>query len=96
VSDVEPPPGWCYFCNEAIEGDAAEHFRSAHPHPDNVPWQHRINNVIGVLKELHEKPDLDRLDDEVLQELYLVRARLAQMRAMPVKRVKEGPDYARY
>jgi len=74
----------------------AGHIEDVHPvvqrkiQGAKISWQHRIRNVIGVLEELSDKPDIDRFDVEVLQELHLVRVRIAQLRGTPVTRVQEG------
>lgn len=96
MSDVEPLAGWCYICNDEVGPDMAGHIADNHPvvqqkiRGAKISWQHRIDNIIGVLTELKDKPDIDRFDKEVLQELHLVRVRIAQLRGTPVTRVQEG------
>jgi hypothetical protein len=99
VSDVEVVAGRCFLCLEEVPGGIDDHLATRHPTPVRKPgapdmtWQDRTAKVIGALRELITKPDIDRFDEEVLQELYLVRVRLAQVRGTPVKRVKEGGSH---
>lgn len=100
MTDVRPIEGWCYLCNDTHEGEAQAHFADQHPPvyrrpvDEQVPWEDRLDRVVIVLSEIKDEPDhdtrIDRLDVEVIQELYLVRARLAQVKGKPVKTVKEG------
>jgi hypothetical protein len=100
VSDTDVLKGWCYVCNTSIEADVQAHFDQEHPAAPTakprVPmlsWEHRLRNVRGDVDELLEETDPTRLIaiiDGVLQELYLVRARLSQM-----KRNKEGINNGR-
>ena len=58
-------------------------------------WEHRLDQVMVDLGEVRNEEDRGRqidLIDGVLQELYLVRHRLAQEKGTPVKRVKEGSN----
>jgi hypothetical protein len=99
VSDSSTLTGFCYLCNTSIDADVQAHFDQQHqaraikPKVPMLSWEHRTRNVLGDLSSLLEETDPGRqidLIDGVLQELYLVRARLAQMKGTPVKRVKEG------
>jgi hypothetical protein len=99
VSDTQALTGWCYLCNTSIEADVQAHFDQEHQAPATKPkvpmlsWDHRTRNVLSDLNGMLEETDRGRqidIIDGVLQELYLVRARLAQMKGTPVKRVKEG------
>jgi hypothetical protein len=99
VSDTQVLKGWCYLCNTSIEADVQAHFDQEHQAPTVKPkepmlsWEHRTRNVLGELNGLLEETDPGRqidIIDGVLKDLYLVRARLAQLKGTPVKRVKEG------
>ena len=94
-----PLTGWCYLCNHAIDADMAEHMAQDHQatsrkmRASKISWEHRLANVVKSIQSIAAEPDrgqqIEQLD-EVLQELYLVRARLAQLKGTPVKRVQEG------
>lgn len=94
-----PITGWCYLCNHAIDGDMHEHMNQDHQatgrklRTAKISWDHRLANVTKSLVAIANEPDrgkqIEQLD-EVLQELYLVRARLAQLKGTPVKRAQEG------
>ena len=99
VSETQVTTGWCYLCNTAVEADVQAHFNLNHQTPATKArtpirsWQHRLDQVLVDLGEVKAEEDRGRqidLIDEVLQELYLVRARLAQEKGTPVMRVKEG------
>lgn len=93
MSDTEVLNGWCYVCNTSIDADVQAHFDQQHQAPGTakprVPvmsWEHRLRNVRGEIDEILEATDQGRqiaIIDGVLQELYLVRARLAQMKGTP-------------
>jgi hypothetical protein len=98
MSDTRPIEGWCFICGDSY--DDADHFEKIHQSRSRKPkveirsWEHRLDNIIQALQEIKDDPDrgvqIERLDEEVIAELYLVRARLAQLKGTPVKRVKEG------
>jgi hypothetical protein len=91
---ITPVRGFCYLCNSNIEADVRTHFDQEHrvvatkPKAPMLSWEHRLANIQVSLREIQEDGDrgrqINKLDD-LLQELYLVRARLAQL-----KQVKEG------
>lgn len=99
MTDVQPIPGFCYICNHTIDGDLGEHVMNDHPsaarkiRAAKISWEHRLANCLVALEKVAVESDrgaqIDQLD-EVLQELYLVRARLAQMKGSPVMKVEEG------
>lgn len=96
VEEIVPVAGRCFLCLEELPGGIDDHLATVHPTPVRKPnapvldWQERVGNVIAALRDILVNPDIDRFDEEVLQELYLVRVRLGQLRGTPVKRVKEG------
>jgi hypothetical protein len=99
MSDTVPLAGFCYLCNASIDADVQDHFDREHktsarkPKVPIMSWEHRLQNVLGELQEVAESGDRGRqidLIDNVLQELYLVRAKVAQLKGTPVMRVKEG------
>jgi hypothetical protein len=99
VSDASPLTGFCYLCNTSIDSDVQAHFEQEHrtsarkPKIPIMAWEHRVQNVLGELREVLESKDHSRqidLLDNVVQELYLVRAKVAQLKGTPVMRVKEG------
>lgn len=79
-----------------------DHLAQDHPTPSRkfraqpLSWEHRTKNVISALERMQQEEDrnvqISLLDDEVIQELYLVRARLAALRGTPTTRVKEGSN----
>jgi hypothetical protein len=100
VSDTQAINGWCYLCNTSIDADVQAHFDQEHqartvkPKEPMLSWQHRTRNVMLELGQLLTESDepsrqIDIIDG-VLKDLYLVRAKLAQLKGTPVKRVKEG------
>jgi hypothetical protein len=99
VSDVDVLSGFCYLCNTSIDADVQTHFEQHHrtsvrkPKVPIMSWEHRVSNVLSELREVRESEDRGRqidLVDNILQELYLVRQKLAQEKGTPVMRVKEG------
>jgi hypothetical protein len=99
VSDTQALQGWCYLCNTSIEADVQAHFDQEHqaratkPKEPMLSWEHRTRNVLGELNQMVEETDPGRqidIIDGVLKDLYLVRARLAQLKGTPVMQVKEG------
>lgn len=101
MTDVRPITGWCYICDDSYQGDAEKHFADSHPvaatkiRVAKISWQMRLDNVIQAITEIRAEADhavkVNRLDTEVIQELYLVRAKLAQMRR-DKEGVKNGSD----
>lgn len=94
MADAQVLTGWCYLCNTAVESDVLAHFNQNHQTPATKPkvpmlsWEHRTRNVLSDLSQILDESDRGRqiqIIDGVLQELYLVRARLGEM-----KRAKEG------
>jgi hypothetical protein len=99
VSDTSVLGGFCFQCNTSIDADLQAHFDQEHktsarkPKVPIMAWEHRLQNVVDELREVSEIEDRGRqidLIDNVLQELYLVRAKVAQLKGTPVKQVKEG------
>jgi len=98
MSDTRPIEGWCFICGDGYDDEG--HFEKTHqaqsrkPRVNIASWEHRLDNIVQTLHEIKDEPDqgvqIERLDEEVIQELYLVRARLAQLKGTPVTRVKEG------
>ena len=89
--------GWCYLCNTSVDIDVQAHFNQEHqsratkPKVPMLSWQHRLDQVVVDLGEVRTEENRGRqigIIDGVLQELYLVRARLAQLKSTP--NMKEG------
>lgn len=82
--------GLCLVCGQQIGEDAAAHFAQQHrgmsrrPYAPPLTWMERLDNVITALTSIREETDIDaqirQMDDDVIQELYLVRARLALLK----------------
>lgn len=99
MSDTDVLNGWCYVCNTSIDADVQAHFNQEHQAPATKPkvpmltWEHRLRNVqtdvAGLLEGTDPGQQIATLDG-VIQELYLVRAKLSQM-----KRNKEGTNNGR-
>lgn len=80
--------GWCMLCNAAVDEDIQGHFDTAHsttvpkPKTNIVSWQQRLNGMIEALEAIRDgddrKEQIRLLDEQVIQESYLVRARLMQ------------------
>ena len=99
MSDTQAMTGFCYLCNTAVDADVQAHFNESHSTPASKvktpvrSWEHRTRNVMDDLSDLLEDNDPNRqiaIIDGVLQELYLVRARLTEKR-----RNKEGMNNGR-
>ena len=81
-SDAPLLKGFCFLCNSEID-DLKEHVEGAHqprvskPRVSMLSWAHRMDKIVQSLTEIRTEPDpgtqIDRLDAEVIQELYLVR-----------------------
>jgi hypothetical protein len=92
--------GWCLICDKEIGIDTAAHFEKEHPARPRKPkaqilsWSDRIDQIIQSLEKIKASTDtkamvLD-LDENVIKEVYLVRATLAGKLGTPIQRVKEG------
>lgn len=99
-SPVSPISGWCFICDQEIDSDVAEHFITEHNVPGVKPrvailsWRQRLLNVRQAIEEILQESDtnvqIHKMDEDVIKELYLVRARLAQTKRTPALRAKEG------
>lgn len=74
---------------------AQEHgTRAEKPRADIMSWSDRVTKVIEALEEIKTGDDVKtqiiQLDEQVIKPLYLVRARLSEMRGKPLQRVTEG------
>lgn len=79
--------GWCLICNEEIDPDIESHFAEVHTTPDQKPrtdilsWDHRLGRAIAILEDV-QRDDDPKMQiaqiDEVLLDLYVVRARLGE------------------
>src|SRR5215469_2906960 len=95
---VTPMAGFCFLCGNEVDGDLRDHFSEQHQRVSTKPtatisaWKQRLDTVGKAIKEIRQESDtaiqIQRLDDEVIKELYLVRASLSQSkrRAAQVKR----------
>jgi hypothetical protein len=86
--------GYCFQCGTAVEGDIMDHTAThspagRKPKTEIKSWQRRLDGVVRAIEEIRLESDralqVQRLDREVIMELYLVRASLNQKR-----RNKEG------
>jgi hypothetical protein len=103
MSAVNVAPGFCLICGGTVDEDIADHFAKQHQQVTQKvrtpvkSWEKRLDEVIRALNEIRDESDRDvqihKLDNDVLKELYLVRARLAQMKRTKPKQTKEGTDH---
>lgn len=90
MSTSEVSEGFCFLCGETTQESAEDHFATRHqgrsrkPKVDILTWMQRLDNIESAIREVRQGTDIDAqirsLDQDVIQELYLVRARLAQLR----------------
>jgi hypothetical protein len=87
MSTSQVTEGYCFICETEVDAD---HFAQAHPvtaQKPNVPilsWKERLGGVLTAIEEILQESDIatqiEKLDAQVIKELYLVRARLSQMK----------------
>jgi hypothetical protein len=92
--------GFCLICGTDLDEDVAEHFANKHQRASQKPnvgiksWQHRLDGIVSAITEIRQESDIDaqiqKLDVNVIQELYIVRARLTQMKRNTASQAKEG------
>ena len=80
--------GFCYLCGSGVDGDIREHVSQMHQRAVNKTataiksWRDRLDAVVEAIGEIRQESDIatqiQKPDDEVIKELYLVRARLTQ------------------
>jgi hypothetical protein len=90
MSTVTPQGAYCFHCGGNVDGDILEHVSTAHGHEAPKPkmaiksWQHRLDDVVKAIEEIRTETDrtvqIQRLDKEVIEELYHVRAKLNETR----------------
>lgn len=105
MSTVTAAPGFCLICGTTTEENIADHFATKHQQVTQKvrtpvkSWEKRLDEVLKALDEIRHESDRDvqiqKLDNDVIKELYLVRARLAQMKRTNPKQKKEGSDHGR-
>lgn len=81
--------GRCLLCGDVV-GDLLFHLDEEHAtvrqrtKTDILSWSDRVTKVIEALKAVQASDDVQRqivhLDEQVIKPLYLVRARLTEMR----------------
>jgi hypothetical protein len=91
--------GFCFLCGTE-HPDLTAHFSSDHPTPSapvevvSKTWKQQLSDIAKAIEEISQESDVDaqihKLDVDVIQELYLVRARLTQSKRTPALRNKEG------
>jgi hypothetical protein len=100
VSYEEPlTEGFCFVCGTPIDGDLVEHFEVEHPGPSIkaktpiLPWRKRLENVTKAIEDILQESDtnvqIQKMDEDVIKELYLVRARLTQTKRTPALQAEE-------
>jgi hypothetical protein len=95
---TEVARGFCLLCGTTITEDVNDHFAAKHQQASpklRVPimsWRDRLDQVTQSIEELRQETDVDaqirKLDVDVIQQLYLVRARLARAKGSPVTKLK--------
>ena len=99
-SAVEPMVGTCFLCGSEVDGDLLEHFAQQHPRASDKTiakirsGMHRLDDIVKAIEEIREESDIavqiQRLDAEVITELYLVRASLTQQKRRAAQLKEEG------
>lgn len=91
---VTPQGGFCFQCGSEVEGDIMEHTSTHSPGADKPrteikSWRLRLDGVVEAIEQIRQESDralqIQKLDHDVIMELYRVRASLSQSR-----RNKEG------
>jgi hypothetical protein len=87
--------GSCFICGTSVEGDIMEHCATKHARTPTKPkvaiksWKERLDSVVTAMGEIRQETDVDtqirRLDVEVIQETYLIRANLARIKRTAAK-----------
>jgi uncharacterized Zn finger protein (UPF0148 family) len=82
--------GFCFICGSSVDTDISDHVTQEHERVASKPqtaiksWQNRLEDIVQSIEEIRQEDDITvqiwRLDTEVIQELYLVRAKLSQTR----------------
>jgi maltose-binding protein MalE len=95
-TEVVPQQGFCFHCGSTVEGDIMEHCAQEHARVSAKPrvaiksWQNRLDDIVEAIKEIRQESDIavqvQQLDKEVIQELYLVRASLTQTKRNTAQR----------
>jgi hypothetical protein len=90
TSEVKPTGGFCFHCGTSIDGNIEDHFAEQHqpvtPKPKTgiKSAEHRLTDMGKAIAEIRHESDIAvqirRLDQEVIQEAYLVRASFTQSR----------------
>lgn len=93
MSTEGPIDGFCFVCGTPISGDLVEHFDTQHAGPslkantEDLPWRQRLQKVSQAIEEILQESDtnvqISMMDEDVIKELYLVRARLAETKRTP-------------
>ena len=96
MSTAQMSKGFCFQCGIDVEVDIVEHFAQEHqpvvakPKTAIKSWQNRLDAVIEAMHEIRQESDravqVQKLDEDVIKELYLVRARLTQLKRTPTKK----------
>jgi hypothetical protein len=99
MSMTSVAPGFCFLCGIEITEELSEHFSSQHqtasakPKVLVMPWKQRLENIVQAIDEVLQEKDIDAqiqtLDKDVIQELYIVRARLTQLKRTAASKRKE-------
>ena len=99
MSTTSLTEGFCFICGDHVD-DVADHFAQTHqgaaqkPKVPIMSWQDRLEGISKAIEEVRQESDIaiqiNKLDHEVIQEVYLVRARLSQMQQRNVAQAKKG------
>jgi|SRR5882672_2738674 len=91
--------GFCFICGTPVDADLVAHFEAEHPVPSvkprtgNLSWRKRLEKVSKTIEQILQESDtnvqIQLMDEDVIKELYLVRARLAETKRTPALRAKE-------
>jgi hypothetical protein len=98
--EIRPSRGFCFHCGTEIDGDILDHVANEHARLSDKPkasvksWERRLDDIVKAIKQIRQESDKDiqiqKLDTDVIQELYLVRANLSQMKRRSAQTKKEG------
>jgi len=86
---VTPQGGFCFQCGSEVEGDIMDHTAThspagEKPRAEIKSWNQRLDDVVEAIRQIRLESDrasqVQKLDHDVIMELYRVRASLNQER----------------
>jgi hypothetical protein len=95
MSSVVPQQAFCFHCGNSVEGDIMEHVSTQHGHETAKPKVEvqspgdRLNSIAQTVSGIRHETEITaqiQKVDEVLKELYLVRASLTQKKRLAAQK----------